>query len=178
MLKNNNVAVAVNLNFRRLPKISFIVKSTSTPLITLKYWWTCTLSTVLGVSKEFVRRRSIPESQLSSSSCRSGQVRTQSIFRDNLFIVPQQRTTLTTTERSRRNSEDKKSTYTNEKLLFLYSKEIVYENARFEEIRYSSSHFDEDVICNENVSRCNFLARFPLTRLQSSGFSTKEYTSQ
>ena len=46
-----------------------------------------------------------PENQLSNSSNRSGQVRTQFIPRDNLFMVPHQRTTiiLTSTERSQKN---------------------------------------------------------------------------
>lgn len=66
-------------------------------------------------------------------------------------MVPHQKTTVTSTERSQRNSEDNKST--DEKLLFVYSKGILYGNARFEEIRHRSSHFDEDVIYNEDVFR-------------------------
>ena len=64
-------------------------------------------------------------------------------------MVPQQGTTITSTEKSQRNSENKKSN--DEKLWFVYSKGIVDGNGRFEEIRHRSSHFDEDVICKEDA---------------------------
>ena len=47
------------------------------------------------------------------------QVRTQFILRDNLFMVPHKRAMLTSTERSHRNLEDRKST--NVKLLLTFS---------------------------------------------------------
>ena len=65
-------------------------------------------------------------------------------------MVPHQRTTLTLTERSQRNSEDNKST--DENFFSSTRRELSMEMSGLKRF-VKSSHFDEGVICNEDAFR-------------------------